>query len=134
MVSSFGRYSPITRSDMYLDALSDKRYLPGTDILTRDAFAEEVKTRQEISRRAYGESSLIRVQSAGPVEKLEEKKGELERYSGILSKSLRETDSFGVGEDGYLYILLTNSNGVEAETVIRRFAAQGVICNLKESV
>lgn len=114
----------ITRSDMYLDALSDKRYLPGTDILTRDAFAEEVKTRQEISRRAYGESSLIRVQSAGPVEKLEEKKGELERYSGILSKSLRETDSFGVGEDGYLYILLTNSNGVEAETVIRRFAVR----------
>lgn len=124
----------ITRSDMYLDALSDKRYLPGTDILTRDAFAEEVKTRQEISRRAYGESSLIRVQSAGPVEKLEENKGELERYNGILSKSLRETDSFGVGEDGYLYILLTNSNGAEAETVIRRFAAQGVICNLKESV
>ena len=27
-------------SDMYLDALSDKRYLPGTDILTQDTLAE----------------------------------------------------------------------------------------------
>ena len=124
----------ITRSDMYLDALSDKRYLPGTDILTRDAFAEEVETSREISRRAYGESALICVRSAGRAEELQKNGEELERYDGILSRNLRETDSFGVGEDGYIYILLTNSNQEEAGTVIRRLASKGVICSVKEGM
>ena len=62
------------------------------------------------------------------------KEKELLHYDEILQKNLRETDSVGVGKDGYIYILLTNSNAQEAHIVIRRFASQGVICSVKESI
>ena len=58
----------------------------------------------------------------------------LKHYNEILLRNLRETDTFGVGNDGYLYILLANSNKQEANIVIRRFAAQGLVCSLKESM
>lgn len=124
----------ITRSDTYLEAISDKRYLPDTSILTEQAFEETVRTSEEISKREYGESTLICIQSAGPAELLQRNEKELLHYDEILQKNLRETDSVGVGKDGYIYILLTNSNAQEAHIVIRRFASQGVICSVKESI
>lgn len=124
----------ITRSDIYLEAISDKRYLPETNILTEQAFEETIRTSEEIGKREYGESTLICIQSAGPVELLKKNEGELLHYDEILQKNLRETDSVGVGKDGYIYILLTNSNAQEAHIVIRRFASQGVICSVKESM
>lgn len=124
----------ITRSDVYLEAISDKRYLNGTDILTEEAFEETVRMSEEISKRDYGESTLICIQSAGPVELLQQNENELQRYSDIIHHSLRETDAVGVGKDGYIYILLTNSNAQEANIVTRRFATQGIVCSVKESM
>lgn len=124
----------IARSDVYLNAISDKRYLPGTNILNREAFAAEIRTGQEIRKREYGVATLICLQSAGPVEVLQKNERELNHYNELLLKNLRETDRVGVGEDGYLYILLANSDPQEATVVIRRFSSQGVVCNLKESV
>lgn len=124
----------ITRSDLYLEAISDRRYLPGTVILTREAFEEALRASEEISRREYGESALLCIRSAGPVEMLLKNEKELLHYDGVFRHNLRETDSVGVGEDGYIYILLANSNAQEADVVIRRFASQGVVCSVKESM
>lgn len=124
----------ITRSDVYMEALSDKRYLPETSILNEEAFEEEVKMSMEISKHDYAESALICIQSAGTVDVLQKNEKELKHYNEILLKNLRETDSIGVGKDGYIYILLANSNAQEAHIVIHRFASQGVVCSLKESM
>lgn len=124
----------ITRSDTYLEAVNEKRHIAGTEILNKEAFAQAVKTSEEISRRDYAETSLICLQSAGPVETFMEDVQKLKHYNEILLRNLRETDTFGVGNDGYLYILLANSNKQEANIVIRRFAAQGLVCSLKESM
>ncbi len=124
----------ITRAAGYLDAVGDRRYLPETSILNAEAFAKERETSMEISKRDYADNALIRVESAGKADSLMENEQELLRYNALLLKNLRETDRFGVGEDGYLYILLSNSNAQEADIVIRRFAAQGVVCSLKASV
>ena len=88
----------------------------------------------EISKHDYAESALICIQSAGTVDVLQKNEKELKHYNEILLKNLRETDSIGVGKDGYIYILLANSNAQEAHIVIRRFASQGVVCSLKESM
>ncbi len=124
----------ITRADTYLDAVRDKRYLGDTNILNTEAFEKVVKTSTEIRRRDYAESVLLWVQSAGDAETLQKDENELQRYNNILSKNVRETDSFGVGKDGHIYVLLANSNAEEADIVIRRFASQGVVCSLKESM
>lgn len=124
----------ITRSDIYLEAISDKRYLPKTGILNKEAFEESIRTSREISMHDYAESTLICIRSAGPVEILQKNEKELQRYNELLLRNLRETDSVGVGEDGYIYILLANSNAQEADIVIRRFASQGIVCSLKESM
>lgn len=127
-------HNAITRSDVYLEAISDKRYLPGTGILNEEAFEEEMETSREISRHEYGESAIICVDSAGPIETLREDGEKLQRMSELLMKNLRETDCVGVGRDGYIYVLLANSNAQEAGIVIRRFESQGITCRLKESM
>lgn len=124
----------IVRSDTFLEAVSEKRYLSGTDILNKEAFLESLEMSREISEKEYGVSTLLCVQSAGPVDKLLEASDQLNHYDNILEKGLRETDVVGIGEDGYLYILLSNSNEKEAQIVIERFARQGIVCSLEESI
>lgn len=124
----------ITRSDVYYEAIRDKRYLPETKILNESAFEETINTSMEISRRRYGESVLICIESAGPADELQKNEKELRYYNEVLTRNLRETDVVGVGKDNRIYILLSNSNAQEADVVIRRFASLGIVCSLKESV
>ena len=127
-------HNAITRSDVYYEAISDKRYLPETKILNERAFEETINTSLEISKRNYGEWVLICIESAGSVGALQKNEKELRYYNEVLTKNLRETDRVGVGKDDRIYILLANSNAQEADIVIRRFASQGIVCSLKESV
>ena len=124
----------ITRSDTYLEALHDKRYLPDTRILNETSFAEMVEQSREVRDMDYAESSLVCIESAGRVEELRKNEDVLLHYNNILLRTVRDTDCFGVGKDGYIYVLLSNSNEQEAGIVIRRFAAQGITCSLKESM
>ena len=127
-------HNAITRSDVYYEAISDKRYLPETKILNERAFEETINTSLEISKRNYGEWVLICIESAGSVGALQKNEKELRYYNEVLTKNLRDTDRVGVGKDDRIYILLANSNAQEADIVIRRFASQGIVCSLKESV
>ena len=88
----------------------------------------------EISKRNYGEWVRICIESARSVGALQKNEKELRYYNEVLTKNLRETDRVGVGKDDRIYILLANSNAQEADIVIRRFASQGIVCSLKESV
>lgn len=120
----------IARADVYLDALSEKRYVENTSILNQEAFAERLQADRELNEREYAESALLRVQSAGPAQSLRKRAAELEALDGTLAKNLRETDTVGVGKDGYVYILLSNSSEQDAQVVIRRFENQGIQCAL----
>lgn len=124
----------VTRSSVYLEALSDKRYIPDTEILNREAFANILEASRETGKREYAESSLLWVESAGNVDALRDNTEELNRYNTVLLKNLRETDQIGEGADGFLYVLLANSNEQEAAIVIQRLSAQGIRCCLKESM
>lgn len=124
----------ITRSDRYLQALSDKRYIGDTDILNQDAFENVIQTSREACSREYAEYVLLSISSLGPAAELQEKQEDLLYYNQILVNSVRETDTIGIGEDGFLEILLANSNRKEAEIVIQRLANKGIECSLKESM
>lgn len=120
----------IARSDVYLEALSEKRYVNNTAILNEEAFSERLQTDKELSDKDYAKSTLLCVQSAGPAQELLQDTDELEDLSDTLVKNLRETDTVGIGEDGYFYILLSNSSDQDAQIVIRRFADHGIQCSL----
>lgn len=124
----------IVRTDLYIEAVHDKRYIPDTGLLNEDAFEKAIKTSEEISKRNYAESALLCLDSAGTLEELQKNPRMLKQCNEILQENLRETDAFGVGKDGYLYILLTNTSWQEADVVIRRFERQGLKCRLKERI
>lgn len=124
--------STITRSGKHLEALSDKRYISGTDILKKAAFEEQLQTARQVAQRGYAEISLVWIRSAKLEGERTDRHGMLERISDILSKNLRETDAVGVGKDGRVYMLLTNSGAREAQVVIDRLEEKGIRCELKE--
>lgn len=85
-------HNAITRSDVYYEAISDKRYLPETKILNERAFEETINTSLEISKRNYGEWVLICIESAGSVGALQKNEKELRYYKYLLKISERQTE------------------------------------------
>lgn len=124
----------IVRSDQFMEATAEKRYFPSTKILNKEAFEEQIQMYREISSREYAMSTLICVRTPGSINKLYNSPNKLKSYENVLTRGVRETDIIGVGENGYIHILLTNSNEQESQIVIRRFAEQGIVCSLEESI
>ena len=128
-------HNSIKRADTYLEALGEKRFLPGTGILNREAFAEAVQVSSEGTQKRYADFSLIRLEGAGKVPEEPETENEehLQSCEHLCRQKLRDTDMIGLGEDGYLYILLSNTNPKEARTVCRRLEEAGMSCSLAEN-
>lgn len=124
----------IVRSDQFMEAIAEKRYVSSTNILNKEAFEEQIQTYREISSREYAMSTLICVRTPGSIDKLYNSPNKLKSYENVLTRGVRETDIIGVGANGYIHILLTNSNEQESQIVIRRFAEQGIVCSLEESI
>ncbi|WP_166242816.1 NAD-dependent epimerase/dehydratase family protein [Paenibacillus turpanensis] len=109
--------STLTRAHSYVEATSGTRFIEGTSILKDEVFAGIVESKQAAKNR-YGIEFILL--SAGTSSSLSE-----ESKSRIPSL-LRETDYTGLGSDGELYVLLSNSSLTEAQFVLDRFSKNGI--------
>ncbi|MCI8337260.1 MAG: NAD(P)-dependent oxidoreductase [Lachnospiraceae bacterium] len=113
-------YNSVERADRYLEALATTRFIPETKLLTKDAFHELQTTYQDAMDKGFTECTVLQVSS-------EENRNHKE-WSDILSSKLRFSDYLGIGQEGNVCILLTNSSLQDAQFIIQRFAQIGITC------
>ncbi len=111
----------IIRAQEFDKLSQDEKYLDSTLILAQKAFEEVINARKKASDQNLSEYVLIRIDSPDNA---------INAYKSILS-SFRDTDYFGVDEDEFLNVLLSNSSVEDAKTVIRRLENLGVECSIK---
>lgn len=113
-------YNSVERADRYLDALANTRFIAGTKLLRKDAFAELNATYHDAMEKGFTEYVILTVSS--------ERSMTYKEWSDTLSSKLRFSDYLGVNEEGRICILLTNSNTMDAQFIIQRFSQMGITC------
>lgn len=112
----------VNRSDRYLEAVKEERYMPGLPVLKPEAFMKLVKAYAKAQNDNLTVYSILRVQAvSAPGVTIRD-----------LTKCVRDTDYLGKANDTHLYILLTNTDNQSAQIVIDRLAQKGIVCSLKK--
>ncbi len=106
----------VVRANRYMEALENKRYLEGTNILDKEAFQSLLRAYVSAGKKGLTICCVLRVEVS---DKDYEKAGE------VLSNMLRKTDYLGKLEDEKLYALLSNTSKTDSELVIKRFHEAG---------
>ena len=106
----------VVRSNRYMSALEDQRYVEDTQTLETGAFTSLMNAYLTAQSKGLTECTVLKV------------KAEPEKYKEagkLLMGKLRQTDYIGTLSDGGLYALLSNTNMKDAQFVIKRFAEIG---------
>lgn len=106
----------VVRSNRYMSALEDQRYVEDTQTLETSAFTALMNAYLTAQSKGLTECTVLRV------------KAEPEEYKEaghLLMGKLRQTDYIGTLSDGGLYALLSNTNEQDAQFVMKRFAEIG---------
>lgn len=113
-------YNSVERADRYLDALSTTRFIEGTKLLNPEAFQELDTTYRDAMDKGFTEYVVLSVSA--------EEDKTYKEWSDILSSKLRFSDYLGINNQNQVCILLTNSNALDAQFIIQRFADMGITC------
>ena len=112
----------IVRAQELDELKKEEKYIEGTNILKTSAFRELLKTRGRASIERLSHYALLKI----------EQKDDLHSVYKKVAECFRENDYIGLLEDGYIYVLLSNSTSQEAETVRNRVLRLGVGCSIRK--
>lgn len=104
------------KANRYLEALEDRRYIKGTNVMEEAAFQKLSEAYLEAKNRGLTDCTMLRIQST-----LEDK----EEQAAFLQKTLRQSDYLGE-QDGILYVLLANTGEDMAQVVRDRLETKGI--------
>ena len=104
------------RAKKYLDVLRNQRYLPDSKILNEDAFRQLIAAFLHARDEQLTVCALLKVNNVT-----------LQDLNGIkgLERNLRQSDYLGVLR-GNIYILLSNTDEINAQSVINRLQKNGI--------
>lgn len=112
------------RASRYLESLRNRRYVEGTNVLNEEAFTRLVTAFFRARNQGLTECALLEIQTGNQ---------RYEQAAAALNGCIRQTDYFGVLENGKLYALLSNTNEENAEGVVDRFRLAGYEGLVKEA-
>lgn len=115
----------VLRANRYMSALQYQRYIPGTNILEKEAFRSLVTAYLNASEKRLTECTLIEI-------KLGE--ASLEEAGKRLGAQMRQSDFLGELQEGTVYVLLANTRPKDAAVVLQRFRDGGFNCRITEEV
>ncbi|AJY75078.1 NAD-dependent epimerase/dehydratase family protein [Paenibacillus beijingensis] len=117
--------SALTRAHSYIEAVGTIRYVDGMQgkVLRHEVFAEIVINKQKASSR-YGLDFILLTSLADG--------SSTDELADRIVASLRETDYMGMGRNGELLVLLSNTNKEEAQFVLERFQKQNIYMKVVE--
>lgn len=105
----------VLRANSYQKALEKERYQANTKVLEKEAFKSLVKAYMDAEDKGLVQCSLLRISGNST---------DSELAAGV-ERVVRGTDYIGDLGDGYLYVLLVNTDREGANLVIGRFASAG---------
>ena len=116
----------VVRANRYLEALKNRRYVEGTNVLDEEAFTQLVKAFSDAERKGLTEYALLEILTGG---------NDHESVATALGSAIRQTDYMGILKGGRLYVLLSNTNREGgAEGIVERFKNAGYASRLEEAV
>lgn len=115
----------VVRANRYLEALRNRRYVEGTNVLEESAFTLLAKAFFDAREKGLTEYVLLEILAEG---------GNYENVAGTLGSSIRQTDYMGILNGGRLYVLLSNTNRENAGGIMERFRNAGYECRVDETV
>ncbi len=106
----------VVRSNRYMSALEDQRYVEDTQTLETSAFTSLMNAYLTAKDKGLTECTVLKVEAEPETYK--------EAGRQLMGK-LRQTDYVGTLSDGGLYALLSNTSMQDAQFVMKRFAEIG---------
>lgn len=103
----------------YMEAAEAKIYYEDTNVMKPDKFREILNVQKEMKEKKVADYILLQL------DKVDRKQA-----SGVLSQVIRNTDTIGEGNDGKLYLLLTQVNEESFHFVEERLKKTGVVYKL----
>lgn len=125
VIVSYLIQNAVIRANRYQQALEDKRYVGGTNILEPEAFSALVKAYLGAGKKGLTECAILKIEREGRSE---------EEAAAALAKRLRQSDYLGKLEDGNLYVLLSNTDEEGARFVVDRFEEAGYGSSIQKEV
>ncbi|MBD2867545.1 NAD-dependent epimerase/dehydratase family protein [Paenibacillus arenilitoris] len=113
--------SSLSRALSYVEATVSQRYLEGSRVLKPEVFEPILASKRLASSKHGVEYVLLTAGSAADVSP---------ETADQIYRSLRETDYLGLGRDGQLLILLSNSGRQDAAFVLERFGLNHINLNI----
>lgn len=111
----------VLRADRYIEVLENERYIENTKILEPSAFRTLLKAFFHARQKHLTDCSLIKITPG---------KNSMKHTSRALEKLFRNSDYLGSLDDGFLYVLLANTNEKAAGYVTQRISEAGYIYEL----
>ena len=115
----------VVRANRYLEALRNRRYVEGTNVLEESAFTLLAKAFFDAREKGLTEYVLLEILAEGE---------DYEKVAGTLGSSIRQSDYMGILNGGRLYVLLSNTNRENAGGIMERFRSAGYECRVDETV
>ena len=115
----------VVRANRYLEALKNRRYVEGTNVLDEEAFAQLVKAFSDAREKGLTEYTLLEVLAGGE---------DYEKVAIALGSAIRQTDYLGILKGGRLYALLSNTGRENVGGIMERFQNAGYDSRLEEAV
>ena len=112
----------VVRANRYLDALHNRRYVEGTNVLDEDAFSLLAKAFHDAREKGLTEYVLLEVLAEGE---------NYEKVAGTLGGAIRQTDYLGILKGGRLFALLSNTGRENIGGIMERFQNAGYECRVE---
>lgn len=115
----------VVRANRYLEALKNRRYVEGTNVMDQEAFAQLVKAFSDARGKGLTEYVLLEVLAGGE---------DYESVARTLGSAIRQTDYLGILEGGRLYALLSNTGKENVGGIVERFKNAGYASRVEEAM
>ncbi len=107
----------LIRALEYDSKTETEKYLPGSQILKNEYFSQLIRVKEEMSQSGTSEYVLLLIDTL-PEHRVE--------VSNKITRLIRNTDEFGLGKNGELYLCLSQTNLKDSRHVLDRLSKIGL--------
>jgi len=108
----------LLRAQQYTKKNKNELYLPASRILKQNVFKDVLRSRMQMEESAISNYKLI---------SFDTNYSNMVSLANRLQQYLRESDVFGEGENGQLYIILSQASDNNVSIVLNRFRKAGIV-------
>lgn len=110
----------LNKAYKYLEATEYDKYFTNTKVLKPDIFEEILHAKKAAKELQVSEYSILEIDYGD----------ELEKTASNLEQIIRDTDYIGLDKEGKMVVLLSNSNELDSNIVMKRLQEKNLVCSV----